>query len=462
MKWLIGILVISILYTSYHWTQKQELKSGDLTKEGLESLIETYLQNNETIGMCVGIAMKDRILFNKCFGYSEVGKNERISASHIFSLASITKFITALCVVQLVEQNLISLDHPITRFFPELPGSFQPIKVRHLLNHTSGIESLTVLADSLKMNHDIDLRKDNRILQFLSEKHLIHKPGEHWSYNNSGYFLLGKIIEQVSGLSYQDFLYKYILVPAGMSNTGLCSQEPQKSSYQDHYLVNSHLTNYLKDQRIYEQLKGEGGICSTTEDLLKLMLAIENGLLVGTEYFLLMLEAAKLNDGGTIPYGFGVRLGSTLGPDKFGHTGGAISDKTILAHYPNENISLVVLSNSEPAEVDFLAYEIEKLLLPSAFDDIMQPVDAEFIYAGEYQWGEYSIRYQMDSDGRLWEIIQDEDGGDSLVYDYIGNHRFYNKLYAQELQFIFKDKKAEQVITYSGGLFSDTEIAFRK
>lgn len=427
MKWFIGILGIYNLMISCQWEARHVPLLREENIKDLELIIEEYLEKNQTIGMCVGIPDEDSIVFKKYYGFVDLEKKQKVSANTIFSLASISKLITSVSVMLLVEKNFLTLDQSITSFLPELPRLYQSITVRHLLNHTSGLQSMTFLADSLKQFQDIDLREDNGMKEFLTEQHILHAPGEYWRYNNTGYLLLSKIIEHVTGNSYADFLKDYILEPARMPDTGLCSQEPLKSNYHSHYLVESPLTHYLMAKKIFEQLSGEGGICSTTEDLLLFIAALENGLIIDKEHFQQMLEPTQLNDGTIIPYGLGVRLGSSGGPEKFGHTGGAISDKTILIHYHNEHISLVILANSEPSEVDWLAYEIERYLFAPVKPFNIQIPDTSLKYAGRYQWGEYIIDYQFDLKHQLWERIDYGDRLDSLDYIYFGNHRFYTK-----------------------------------
>ncbi len=175
-------------------------------------------------GAAVAVVKDGELIHAKGYGRANVEWNIPNTPDTVFRLASVTKQFTATAIIMLAGQGTLSVDDPITRFFPDYPTSGHDITVQHLLNHTSGIFSYTSDPEFLSK-----VRRDLTPAQMLAEFSRVpfdFKPGAKYQYNNSGYVLLGMIIEQASGMSYEEFLKSHIFAPLGMTQSCYLHNEP--------------------------------------------------------------------------------------------------------------------------------------------------------------------------------------------------------------------------------------------
>jgi D-alanyl-D-alanine carboxypeptidase len=183
------------------------------TVAAIDALLQAAYQPDEP-GAAV-IAVKDgRPVFRKGYGLANVELGVPIAPDMVFRLASITKQFTAVAILMLMEQGQLALQDSITRFMPDYPMHDHRITIEHLLTHTSGIRSYTDMPEWPPL-----WRKDfsvQELIDFFKEQPMQFAPGQRWAYNNSGYHLLGAIIEQLSGLSYEQFIQQHIFEPLGM------------------------------------------------------------------------------------------------------------------------------------------------------------------------------------------------------------------------------------------------------
>src|SRR5215216_3458781 len=179
----------------------------------IDALLQAAYQPNEP-GAAV-IALKDQQpVFRKGYGLANLELHVPITPDTVFRLASVTKQFTAVAILMLMEQGKLALQDPITRFLPDYPTHDHTITVEHLLTHTSGIRSYTDMPEWPPL-----WRKDfsvGELIDSFKDQPMQFAPGTRWAYNNSGYVLLGAIIEQLSGLSYAQFVQQHIFEPLGM------------------------------------------------------------------------------------------------------------------------------------------------------------------------------------------------------------------------------------------------------
>lgn len=443
-------------------SKEQTWVSYKISQQKIDSVVDSLLDSKNILGASVGITIGDSIKYLKSFGYTDTTKTNSVQAKSIFPIASITKLITAIGILKLQEEGKLSIENSIVEYFSELPDEYSGIKVKNLLNHTSGLALMTDFTDSLRQTSGIDIRNE-KIFDYLNKEKIITKPNEVWAYNNTpGYLLLSLLIERISKMDYGEFLYQYFTVPLELKNFGLCSSEPIKNNYRLSFLMNNPLAKYLDDSKIFEQLKGQGGICSSTEDLLKIMMSLQNGKLLSNSNYNSMQSKTTLSNGLTIPYGLGTRMGFSGSHFKMGHTGGAFTDFATLFHYPKEKVTIAVLTNSEPSNAPFIAERIAHSIFNLEFPE-KEKIDKKIVYEGIYQWGTSTITYKIDEAETLREYIDYGDGEiDSLDYYYTGGNKFYNQRFGSEIEFLTEQNIAIRVNSFSSGLFSDSEIATRK
>jgi len=305
--------------------------------------IDQTLQDFDYSG-AVLISSKWKILFKKSYGYSNQELNVQNKTDSVFRIASITKQITAAAILILVEQDLISLTDPISKYIEDYPNGEQ-ITVHHLLANSSGIEGFSLDSDF----HDA-LKSESptkSLISMFSSLPLRFKPGTQFEYSISGYLLLGYLIELVSKMNYIDFLRKTIFEPLEMKNSDFDDYRkviPNRAQGYD--LVNGVIQNaWFVDMRI---AGGGGALLSTVEDLHRWNHALYSQRVIGKPYFDLMISPQiKIID--STDYGYGIFLekedSKGMLRRKHYHTGGGPGVRSVNSIYPDEEIEIILLSN---------------------------------------------------------------------------------------------------------------------
>jgi CubicO group peptidase (beta-lactamase class C family)/uncharacterized protein YneR len=336
-------------------------------QQQLSSSIDKILEgkfNAGTPGTAVLVAKNGEIIYQKAFGMANLELEVPMHNRHVFRIGSITKQFTAVAILQLMEQGLLSLDDDITRFFPEYPVHEHKITIHHLLTHTSGIASYTNLREWTPEFRRQDLTPDEMI-DWFKDQPMDFEPGEQWNYNNSGYFLLGRIIELVSGKSYAAYIEENLFRPAGMSN----------SLYGDDKILVSHRASGYQqlgngfenaDFLSMSQPYAAGALMMNIEDLYKWNRALISGKLISGESRRLAWENYTLNNGKPVNYGYGWTLGDVQGFQMTGHGGGINGFLTHEAWFPEKDIFVAMFVNCTCIGTD-AAHEIAALALGRPF-----------------------------------------------------------------------------------------------
>ncbi|WP_372785828.1 serine hydrolase [Phenylobacterium sp.] len=263
-----------------------------------------------------------------------------------FRLGSITKQFTATAILQLAEQDKLGLDDPITKYYPQAPASWAPITLKHLLTHTSGIPSYTSLPGFFGKLSRVD-RTPEEIVALTQDKPLEFTPGAKFNYDNTGYILLGYVIEKVSGQTYAAYLQDHIFGPLGLKNTGYDDSEtilPQRAAGYTVTGGKPRNTPYLAMSLPY----AAGSLYSTADDLLAWQQALQSGKILKPASV-----AAMFTDQG-FGYGYGQFISKVNGRRMWAHAGGINGFSTDLVLFPDQGLSLVILSNNDQAPIDRL------------------------------------------------------------------------------------------------------------
>ena len=290
------------------------------------------------------IVVKDgEVVYHKAFGLASIELGVPMQPDNVFRIGSITKQFTAAAVLQLAEAGKLSLDDEITRFLPEFNTHGEKITVRQLLNHTSGIKSYTGMDAWTPEVHKRDFTPDEMIA-FFQDEPLDFKPGERFAYNNSGYYLLGYLIEKASGMSYEDYVEQKLFAPLGMKDsryghpTEIVPNRaqgymPAAAGYQN--------ADYLSMTQPY----AAGSLLSTVADLATWYQAVAEGKVVSEASLKEALTPTALADGKTEAYGFGLSLIDVKGSKGYGHGGGIHGFLTASRYLPDEKVFVAVFSN---------------------------------------------------------------------------------------------------------------------
>jgi D-alanyl-D-alanine carboxypeptidase len=291
------------------------------------------------------IVVKDgKPVFRKAYGMADTAGKKPMSADMVLRLGSITKQFTAVAILMLAEEGKLALTDDITRFFPDYPTGGKKITVEHLLTHTSGIVSYTGKPDYVAgMAKDMSVAA---MIDSFKNDPLDFEPGTSYRYNNSGYFLLGAIIEKVSGQPYAKFVEQRIFVPLGMKDT----------AYEGHERGKAHpARGHTRDGEGYgasaplsmTQPYAAGSLVSTVDDLARWDAAISQGKLLKAASWQRAFTPYTLASGKSTGYGYGWEMGKLQGVPMVAHGGGINGFSTFALRLPEQKVFVAVLSNTD-------------------------------------------------------------------------------------------------------------------
>ncbi|MBK8968833.1 MAG: serine hydrolase [Lewinellaceae bacterium] len=341
-------------------------------------------------GGAVLVAKGDQILYHKAFGLDDVENKKPLQTGMVFRIGSVTKQFTAIAILQLVEKGKLSLQDEITKFIPDYPVRGKKITVEHLLHHTSGIKSYTSMAEWTPEVWKKDFTPAG-LVDFFKNQPMDFDPGTQNSYSNSGYILLGYIIEKVSGQTYAEYLEKNVFTRAGLTNT---FYENQKRP------IPNWAAGYQRGTNGYEpamplsmtQPYAAGSLASTVEDLFRWTRAVHSGKLVAADLLKKAHTPNILPDGINTHYGYGWIMGNILGSPTIEHDGGINGFLSSLIYLPNEKITVAILTNCDCNSPGGTATELAALAAGHPL--VLEEIDISAAKLAEYE-GIYENRLKQ-------------------------------------------------------------------
>jgi len=349
-------------------------------------------------GAAVIVSQNGQIIYQREFGYSDVEHCIPITPETKFRIGSITKQFTAAAILKLQESGKLSLDDKLSEFIPDYPRGDE-VTIHHLLTHTSGIPSYTSRPDFMKtVTVPIDPR---RCIDSFKNDTFDFDPGEHQMYSNSGYFLLGYIVEIVSGKPLQDYLKETFFDPLGMRDTGIYHRNLKLDHEAAGY---SYINGKVRKAIDWDMSRagGAGALYSTVIDLNKWNEAIFNGNMLKESTLKAALTPVVLNDGSTVDYGYGFHIDEFCDMKLIHHRGDLHGFASYLMRIPQENFTVAVLANSSPGvpgmQPSALANFVAKVYLFGLTDRVSLKED-KTIDSGIYD--DYVGRYDYGPDGVL-------------------------------------------------------------
>jgi D-alanyl-D-alanine carboxypeptidase len=370
---------------------------------GIDSAL-TALYPADRPGAAVLVARDGQVLMRKAYGAASVELGVPLRPEHVFRLGSITKQFTAVALLMLVDEGRVSLDDEITKYLPDYPTHGHRITVEHLLTHTSGIQSYTGMpAYVAGMRRDLTT---GELIAMFRDQPMEFAPGERWNYNNSGYALLGAIIEKVSGMSYADFLRTRIFEPLGMRSTFYETAGaviPGRVPGYDRTPEGMRVASYLSMTQPY----AAGALISTVDDQLVWQRAVAAGRLLKPETWRRAFAAYRLSDGRSAGYGYGWFVGEAAGRPSIEHGGDINGFSTNGLWIPSERLHVIVLANHEregERNPDEISRQVAERLLGTPAPPAAFAVDAGTLaqYVGVYRVSEVERRVVTAENGTLF------------------------------------------------------------
>ena len=301
----------------------------------MDQVIQPYVANHQFMGSVL-VARDGQVIYSKGYGSADLEWDVPNSPGTKFRLGSVTKQFTAASILLLEERGKLSVSDPVKKYLPGAPAAWDKITIFHLLTHTSGIPNFTGFPDYQKL--EPFAATSEQLVARFRDKPLDFEPGEKWQYSNSGYVLLGHLIEKITGDSYEKFVRENIFTPLGMKDSGYDSNSA---------VIPHRASGYVPGKNGFENAgfihmsipHSAGALYSTTEDLLKWEQGLFGGKLLKAESLQKMTTPFKSN------YAFGLQVETTGGHKVIEHGGGIEGFNTELAYYPDDKLTVVVLAN---------------------------------------------------------------------------------------------------------------------
>lgn len=432
----IGLFLLFFLTTIVLIGQNIESKIDDLLKSKI---------SDDGPGLSVIITKKGETFYHKAFGKANIELGIDMKPGNVFRIGSITKQFTACAILKLAEENKLSLADNIHKYLPKYPTQRKDITIEHLLTHTSGIKSYTGLPEWTKEIRKKDFEPLDLINEFKRKK-LDFKPGEKFKYNNSGYFILGYIIEKASGISYEAYIEDNFFKLLGMENSYYGSASDiisnRASGYQEN---NEQLQNasYLSMTQPYSA----GSLLSTVEDLSIWNRAVFDLKVINEESMKKAHTPFLLNNGEPTRYGYGWFIGERFEKPTIEHGGGINGFTTSGIYFPDEEIFIAAFSNCTCLNPTGLAGKIAALV----FDIKIERQEIKLTekelnkFVGEYELVPgFNITVTVE-DGKL--MIQATGQVKSQVFPE-SETKFFSKIVEAQIEFVVEKGKVDSFFLY--------------
>ncbi len=352
------------------------------TEKQLDELLARRFKPGEP-GCAILVAKKGQVIYKKAFGSAQLELNVPIQADMVFKIASVTKQFTAVAVLQLVEQGKIALQDSLQKFIPDFPLKGHTITIEHLLTHTSGIRDYMQI-DFRGTNMERWDYAPRQLIDSFKNYALAFEPGTKYSYSNSGYYLLGYIIEKVSGKPYQRYIQDNLLTPLGLNH-----------SYFDmgNNLIPNRVNGYKQEGTAYLNADfwspaiayAAGGLLTNTEDLFNWLKGLLTYKILKKELLEKAFTPFTLKDGSPLTYGYGWYIQHMSSIKSIEHGGKMNGFTSNAIYYPEQDVYIAVLFNCENAPKDNISKEVSEIVLGQALQTGTKQSDKTLgAYVGTY------------------------------------------------------------------------------
>ncbi|MGG5210305.1 serine hydrolase [Chryseobacterium sp. MIQD13] len=447
---------MTFIFSTFCSPYKAQNKT-DITRENLEKkkqeiddIIKAYAAINKFNGTAL-IHDQHKTIFERSYGWQNAEKKILNQNNSIYQIASLTKSFTALTIIKLSEEGKLSVKDPISKFIPKYPRGNE-ITVEHLLTHTSGIYEPLRNKDYFRLLHTGEKISRDQEISFFKDEPLDFEPGTQFSYTNSGYILLGAIIEKITGLSYENAVRKIILNPLKMTHTGFDYPALKSPDKTVPYAYLSKTKQEKTEIWNPELTRSAGQIYSTAQDLYKYYEGLRDYRIVSKESF------KKVTTPFLSGYGYGWFIDDLYGKKVINHGGNIEGATSYLAMLPEDDICVILLNNITSKKLEKAGNTILAALLNQSYDlpkpkKEVAPDDSILKkYAGNYELSEGNVIHILYDNGRLFLQNNNEPKVKMFAES---NDSFFLQDDDSEITFIFKEGE-KGVITIKKGLSSKT------
>jgi CubicO group peptidase (beta-lactamase class C family) len=439
MKTLVLIACMLLLAGMQASCQKKEVGEYD-------DLLNSLFSDDGPGG--VALVVRDgKVLYREARGMADLELGVAMQPEHVFRIGSITKQFTACAILKLAEEGKLDLQDDISEFIEDYPTHGHHISIEHLLTHTSGIKSYTGMQE-----WDAELRKKDftpaELVDFFKNQPMDFAPGEEYRYNNSAYFLLGYMVELITGMPYADYIDSTFFKALGMQNSYYGSASR---------IIPNRAGGYDREGDVYvnadylsmTQPHGAGGLISTVDDLYTWYHAVMHGKVISAESLKKATTSYVLNSGKKTGYGYGWSLGNIQGSPSISHGGGINGFLTASIYLPEEEVFVAVFSNCTCHAPGGTADRMAAISIgkPFRWDSISLDEELlksyEAVYTSEYD-GDMLITCK---DGRIFAM---RSGGSATALTPFEKDKFFVKDGTSTFHFIRGDDQAVSALISRG------------
>ena len=423
----------------------------------VDSLGADFVAARRSPSVAIAVVRGRDTISLKAWGMADLENSIPATAHSVYRIGSVTKQFTAAAVMQLVEQGKLTLDDSIGSYLAGLPSAWRSVRIRQLLNHTSGIPSYTDIGDRWRRRWSEEMSPES-LLAFTTADSMWFPPGTKWRYDNTGYILLGMLIEKRTGHSWATDIAERFARPLGLTDTQSCQAEPviprRVRGYEDEGKgwIN---TPYLAMSQPFSA----GAMCSSAADLVRWNRALHTGKVVSGASYARMTTPEGAAAQNSFPYGFGLGRDTIGGRPVITHGGGIHGFITGNAWVPSAELSVTVLTNSGGAPAGELVKQLIRAALGVPLDRQPQQVplaSAEFArYTGVYSLplpgGARDFTVVVDGDHLAGQLA----GQPAVPLLHFGNHVF-GAAFDPHLRLVFTmdgDKASAVTLQQGGGSF---------
>ncbi len=336
---LVGLALLSGVSSA---NAQRSTITRDAFRPRADSLVYVYLAESRAPSASFAVIRGSDTLAYGAHGLADVDAWRAPTTATIYEIGSNTKQFTSAGIMRLIEQGRVKMDDDLSKYVPQFPLHGHKVSIHQLLNHTSGIHSYTSSPAWQKTWGDV--LSPDAVINFVAADTFDFEPGTAYRYNNTGYVLLGMVIEKASGQKYAKYLEDQFFKPLGLKQTSYC---PSKTTDPAFALGYSKGTNGMERAKFLDLSHpfAAGALCSTVGDFAKWQRALDGGKVVSPASYALMSTADTLNSGRRINYGFGLVPGTFNGHKTISHTGGIPGFASAATYVPDDSLSIVVFTN---------------------------------------------------------------------------------------------------------------------
>jgi CubicO group peptidase (beta-lactamase class C family) len=382
----VGLALFCLVVTGHAFAQAAAATPA-LTAQQISAKADEYLNASVRVNHFTGtilVARDGQPMISKGYGMADYELNVANSPQTVFRLGSLTKQFTSMAIMMLQERGKLSVSDPICKYLEKCPPTWQPVTIRNLLTHTSGVPNYTDAPDFLEKVATAPYTSAS-LVDLFRDKPLDFAPGEKYKYSNSGYHLLGLIIEKISGVSYAQFLSENIFKPLGMKSTGYDDSRALVPNRASGYTLTGDSfvkAGYLNMAIPY----AAGSLYSTTEDLLRWDQALYTEKLVSRKSLDEIFTPFK--DG----YAYGWNIGKRFDRQMTGHAGGINGFNTFIVRFPADHVTVIVLSNSDNGRASGIANNLAAIVFGAPYT---VPVERKVITLASATLDKYVGQYEL-------------------------------------------------------------------